>query len=139
MVLDPRDLARKAARLQRGSDAALEIFRDGQRTTVHVAIQAWREGQPPVLNDAAPREVGLKLSPGPRGGVLVGAIDPMGSAADSGLQKGDVILQAQAQPVKDPDQVLQVLQAVSASRREFAALLVERDGEQTWIPLAVPK
>jgi serine protease Do len=138
-VLDPRDLARKAARLQSGTDAALEIFRDGQRMTVHVAVQAWPEGRPPVLNDAGPSNLGLQLAPGPHGGALVNAIDPMGSAADSGLQKGDVIIQVQAQPVTDPEQALQVLQAASANRRDFAAILVDRGGEQTWIPLAVPK
>jgi hypothetical protein len=48
-------------------------------------------------------------------------------------------VQVQAQPVTDPAQALQVLQTVSDSRRAFAAILVDRGGELTWIPLAVPQ
>ena len=37
-VLDPRDLARKAAQTPIGSDATLEIYRAGERKIVHVTI-----------------------------------------------------------------------------------------------------
>ena len=61
-VLDPRDLARQAARMPPGSDVALEIFRDGKRFAVHVPVQAWPDGTPPVLHDAPPGNLGLDLA-----------------------------------------------------------------------------
>ena len=92
-VLDPRDLARKAARIPPGTDVVLEIFRDGKQFAVHVPMQAWPEGKPPVLRDAPPQSLGLELAAGPKGDVLVAAVDPSGSAADSDIRKGDIIVQ----------------------------------------------
>jgi serine protease Do len=138
-VLDPRDLARKAAKMSRGSDAALEIFRSGKRFVVHVPVQVWPEGTPPVLRQGSPAQLGLDLSSGANGAVVVAAIDPKGSAADSDIRKGDVIVQIQAQQVADPDQALDVLKSVAAEKHAFAAVLVERGGQRTWIPLALPE
>jgi serine protease Do len=137
-ITDPRDLARKAAQAPIGSDAALEIFRDGQRSVVHVPIQAWPEGKQPQISDAGPQSLGLELAAGPRGGVLVASVDPTGSAASSGVQKGDIIVQIQARPVSDPGQALRMLKALSPDKHGYAAVLVERAGQRTWIPLAVP-
>jgi serine protease Do len=138
-VLDPRDLARQAARIPAGSDVALEIFRDGKRFAVHVPVQAWPDGMPPVLHDALPGNLGLELAAVPKGGVLVAGVDPKGSAAGSDIRKGDIIVQIQAQPVSDPDEALQTLQSMSAGKRAYAAVLVDRDGQRTWIPVALPE
>ncbi len=138
-VSDPRDLARKAAQAPIGSDAALEIFHDGQRSVVHVPVQAWPEGKLPVISDIAPRSLGLGLTTGPRGGVLVASIDPTGSAASSSLQKGDIIVRVQALAVSDPDQALRMLTTLSHDKRAYAAVLAERGGQRTWIPLALPE
>ncbi|WP_428488190.1 trypsin-like peptidase domain-containing protein [Rhodopila sp.] len=138
-ISDPRDLARKVAQAPIGGDAFLDIFRDGARQVVHVAIQGWPEGRPPVLRETSPSSFGLQLAPASKDGVLVSAVDPTGSAADSGIQKGDVILQVQQQPVSDPDQALRVLQATRTNKRAFTALLVERHKQRTWIAIAVPE
>jgi serine protease Do len=138
-VLDPRDLARQAARMPAGSDVALEIFRDGKRFAVHVPVQAWPDGMPPVLHDAPPGNLGLELAAAPNGGVVVAAVDPKGSAADSDIRKGDIIVQIQAQPVTGPDQVLQTLRSLSAGKRPYAAVLLEHDGQRSWVPVALPE
>ena len=62
-----------------------------------------------------------------------------GTASDSGIQKGDVILQIQQEVVTDPSQALRLLQVQTALKREFASVLVLRDGKSTWIPVAVPE
>jgi serine protease Do len=137
-VLDPRDLARKAARTPIGSDAALAIWRGRVQQTIHVKIQAWPEAKPHLISELAPKAVGLQLASAPQGGVMVSSVDPSGSAADSGIEKGDVILQIQQEPISDPDRALHILRALSAQKRGYAIMLIIRNGNQTWIPIAIP-
>ena len=142
VVTDPRDLARQAARAPIGSDAALEICRGSERETVHVTIQAWPETKPVVLNDDNQRTLGLDLDAGQGTNgqpiVRVASVDPNGTAANSGIQKDDVIVQVQQTVVTKPDEAFRILQAQSALKHHFAAVLVERNGKMTWMPLGVP-
>ena len=140
-ILDPRDLARRAARARIHSEAALEIFRGGMREVVHVMIHAWPETKSPVPRETVAQPLGLQLASRPRDGapgVIVAFVDPTGTAADSGLQKGDIILQVQHEPVSDPAEAMRSLLAQSHQKRRFAIVLVERDKKQTWIPISVP-
>jgi serine protease Do len=90
-----------------------------------------------------PKILGLQFtaadgSEGKSGRVAVAAIDPAGSAADSGLQAGDIILRVQQQSVSSPEQAQAALQARTEARQPFAAVLVQRDDKPTWIPIALP-
>jgi S1-C subfamily serine protease len=120
----------------------LEICRGGVRETVHVTIQAWPDAPPLVLNNDGPRTLGLELSGG-RGAndrpiVKVASVDPNGTAADSGIQKDDIIVEVQQTPVSEPDQALRIFWARSSLKHHFAAVLVDRRGKLSWMPLAVP-
>jgi serine protease Do len=140
-VVDPRDLARKVARSPIGSDAELEILRGDHDEAVHVAIQALPEAKPIVLEDQ-PRMLGLGLTAEQQndGGrvVKVASVDPNGTAASSGIQNGDTLVEVQQTPVSEPDQALRVLRDVSSGNRHFAAVLVRHDKTLTWLALAVP-
>ncbi|MEE9344732.1 MAG: DegQ family serine endoprotease [Methylococcales bacterium] len=59
----------------------------------------------------------------PRGGSLIHQVKP-GPAADSGLRRGDVILQVQYQDVEDAKQLKQLIEAVDSGRP--VAILVQR-------------
>jgi serine protease Do len=141
-VLDPRDLARKAAMAPVGGDAALEICRGGAMETEHVTIQEWPEATPIVLSGDGRRELGLELATRheANGGsiVTVSSVEPTGTAADSGILKDDVIVQVQQTPVADADQALRVFGAKSSLKHHIAAVLVNRGGKFSWISLAVP-
>jgi serine protease Do len=141
-VWDPRDLARKAARAPIGSDAVLQIDRGGVQETVHVTIQAWPEAKIPAAPEGMHKKLGLDLIGEQRDGgkalVVVSAVDPTGTAADSGIQKGDIILEVQRVPVTAPDQALRVFQAQSFVNHPYAAVLVERDNKRSWMPMALP-
>jgi serine protease Do len=142
-VLDPRDLARAAARTPIGSDVPLEICRRGAKEIVNVTIHAWPEAKPGVLNNDGPPNLGLKLASAhdDKGQpiVTVASVDPTGTAADSGIQKGDIIVEAQQTPVFDPDQALRIFLAQSRLKHHFAAVLVEHDKKLSWISLAIPE
>jgi serine protease Do len=144
VVLDPRDLARKAGRAGIGSTASLGICRSGTIMSVNVPILPY-EMRPAATQQPGPppKILGLQFtaadgSEGKSGRVAVAAIDPAGSAADSGLQAGDIILRVQQQSVSSPEQAQAALQARTEARQPFAAVLVQRDDKPTWIPIALP-
>ncbi len=142
-VLDPRGLARMAVRSPIGSDAALVITRHGTMETVHVTLQAIPEGVPPVLDNDGPRTLGLELVSVPQDDgdrmVRVDSVDPAGTAASSGIQKGDMILEVQQTPVSEPGQALRVFWAQSSLKQRFAAVLVQHQKKLAWMSLAIPE
>ena len=142
-ILDPRDLARKAAMSPIGSDVALELYRGGATETAQVTIQAWPEAKPIILDNEGPRTLGLGLAAatGENGQpiVTVASVAPSGTAADSKIQKGDIIIEVQQTPVSEPDQALHIFSAQSRVKHRFAAVLVERDKKRMWISLLVPE
>ena len=90
-IWDPRDLARKAAWAPIGSDAAIEICRNGVHKTVHVMIHEWPEDKPSQPRDNEPKALGLELASAvdeaDKPIVKVAAVDPAGTAADGGLER----------------------------------------------------
>jgi serine protease Do len=67
----------------------------------------------------------LSLPAGARG-VVIGSVDPNSDAADKGLQRGDLILSVNQQPVTTPAQVQAAVDAAKRSGRTNALLLVKR-------------
>ena len=67
----------------------------------------------------------LNLPAGARG-VVIGSVDPNSDAADKGLQRGDLILSVNQQPVTTPAQVQAAVDAAKRSGRTNALLLVKR-------------
>jgi len=142
-LLDPRDLARKAARVPIGGDAVLEVCRAGVLETVHVTIQAWPEAEKITLENDVQRTLGLDLT-NRRGGngqpvVAVASVAATGTAADSGIQKDDIIVEVQQTPVSDSDEAMRIFGTQSLMKRHFAAVLVEHESKLSWMSVAVPE
>jgi serine protease Do len=142
-VLDPRDLARKAARVSIGGDAVLEVCRAGVLETVHVTIQAWPEAEKIKLENDVQRTLGLDLTnrQGNNGQpiVAVASVASTGTAADSGIQKDDIIVEVQQTPVSNSDQAMRIFGTQSSMKRHFAAVLVEHESKLSWMSVAVPE
>jgi serine protease Do len=144
VVIDPRDLARKAAEADIGSQATLELFRSGAMIKVNETIMAVEARKQTQAAATLPKIIGLQFTAVPTaasgqpGGVMIEAVDPSGSAADSGLRKGDIISRVVQQDVSTPEQALAALQGRAAARHAYAAVLVRRDDKETWIPIALP-
>jgi S1-C subfamily serine protease len=123
------------------SDAVLEIYRAGVCQTTHGTIQSWPETKP-AIGPGPQRKLGLELVSGRRpsgeSAMTVGSVDPAGTAADSGIQKDDIILEVQQGPVSDPEQAARLFEARSRAEHRFAAVLVDGAGKPSWIPVAVP-
>ena len=72
----------------------------------------------------------LALAPG-KGGAVVTSLDPRGSAAQDGMQQGDVILSVNGRTTTTVDQVSQALDQVPSGTR--ARILVLREGRETMV------
>jgi serine protease Do len=59
-------------------------------------------------------------------GVIITGVDPNGDAADQGLQRGDLIISVNNQPVTNPAQVIAGVDAARKAGRSSVLLLVKR-------------
>jgi serine protease Do len=81
-IMDPRDLARKAAWAPIGSDAAIEICRHGAHQVVHVTIHEWLEDSqllPRRYAESAWFELASARGAKNEPVVMVASVDPAGT------------------------------------------------------------
>jgi serine protease Do len=135
-----------------GARVPLEIIRGGKRATVYVqvaerpteeALTKIAGGSPTEGNTgsavATPqRALGLSLAPltpdlgraanlpSTARGVIITAVDPNSNAGEQGLQRGDLIVSVNNQPVTSPAQVIATVDAARKAGRSSVLLLIQR-------------
>jgi serine protease Do len=136
-----------------GTRIPLEIVRGGKRATVTVqvgerpteeALAKLSGGNSSTQGDNTPaptvpqRALGLSLAPVtpelaraanlPAGvhGVIITSVDPNADAAEQGLQRGDLIVSVNNQPVISPAQVIAAVDVARKAGRSSVLLLVKR-------------
>ena len=135
----------RVSALPPGSNARLQIWRDGKQQEVNVALgeapetSAKNEGQGEnsggILSGVQVQELTpdvaqqLKL-PGGTHGVVITSVDPSSSAAAAGLQQGMVIQEVNHKPVSN---VQQYRQAIQAAGDQTVLLLVNQGGVTNFI------
>jgi serine protease Do len=148
-VKDSRDLARKVAALAPGSSAELDILRNGESKTLTVTLGELpnrkqanagnRETQPA----SGSPHVGLKLAPanevaGSGGkGVVVTAVDPEGSAAEHGIQSGDVIVDVGGRTVGNASDVRKALSEAKSQGKRAVLMRVKTADSVKFIALPI--
>jgi serine protease Do len=137
-----------------GSRVPLEIIRGGRHATVTVAVgerpteeqlakisggDTGGQGGAVGGSAVAPQKaLGLSLAPltpelgraanlpPTARGVIITAVDPNASAAEQGLQRGDLIVSINNQPVTSPAQIVAAVDAARRAGRSSVLLLVKR-------------
>jgi serine protease Do len=140
-----------------GSKTPLEIIRGGRHATVYVTV-AQRPTEEALAklsggstesdsgtlatSQAPQRALGLSLTPltpelaraaslpANARGVLITAVDPNANAAERGLQRGDLIVSINNQPVTTPAQVIAAVDATRKAGRTSVLLFVRRGATQ---------
>ncbi|MGD0431520.1 MAG: Do family serine endopeptidase [Acetobacteraceae bacterium] len=151
-IKDPRDLAMDVANTADGSSAKLTILRNGNESSVDVAIaqqpvqQASRQSDDsdsaPVgmaltsLTQDAQQQLGLGSSVK---GAVVAQVTPGSKAEESGVQSGDVIVRVGNQVVTSPSDVVAKIHAAEHDKKEAVPLLVMRDGTTYYLALQLGK
>src|SRR2546423_4734381 len=146
-VNDANDLRNLVAATQPGSDATLTVVRDGREQELKVTLGELSENGNDAGEDNGGSEgqseggkLGVEVAPltpelaqrlrlpEDRQGLVITNVDPTGPASDASLQQGDLIEQANRQPVKTIEDLRAAIQ--SAGERPLL-LLVTRPGEGT--------
>jgi len=144
-----RDLARRIAALGPGKTVDLTYQRSGAEKTVKLKLGALPDEQEARADDEnfserGPELSGLGIEVVPatevrgagREGLLVTDLDPSGPAAQKGLRRGDVIVEAGGQPVSSRRDLAAALEAARKDGRRSVLLRVKSaDGAKF---LAVP-
>jgi serine protease Do len=156
-INSPRDLSRAVASTRAGSSQPMQVWRDGQMTTLNTTIalasaeQGEKDGKAGKSGGSArgeQQQLGLRLAPlndqaresldvpDNVNGVVIVSVDPNGPAADIGLQPGDVISRVDNKTVKTPSDVANAVKNVQKSGRKSVAMLINRQGTEQFV--AVP-
>jgi S1-C subfamily serine protease len=148
-VGDANELRNLVAAAQPGTDATLTIVRDGREQQLKVTLgelsgstggAGEENGGGGAQGQSEGGKLGLELSPltpelaqrlrlsEDKQGLVVTNVDPSGPGADAGLQQGDLIEQANRQPVKS---IEDLRAAIQSAGDHPLLLLVTRPGEGT--------
>lgn len=151
-IASARALPRLVAQQPAGQRVSMTLLRDGQTQDVTVAIgrrgetggvtgSASPNPQPGGDAPAASRRLGVAIAPiddtlrrrfgldQQQSGLLVQRVEPGSPAAEDGLRAGDVIVEANGQPVGQPADIGRQWQEALAANRPF--LMRVRRGEQS--------
>jgi serine protease Do len=148
-----RDLTKRVADTDPGTDTDVVVWRHGEQMTVGVEIgqlpgedqvvaaaQQQPEDQTPKLGVALARltpdarqSMGL---PDDLQGAVVTDVQLGSAAGEKGLQRGDVILEANHQKVTEPKSVADAVRAAAARGDQSILLLIQREGQDRFV--AVP-
>ena len=157
-IEDLRDLTSAVADTAAGTEADVVVWRDGSEKTIKVEIgQMPGQDQMAALSgDEQPQEsdapkLGLMLSqltsearqqfelPENAEGVLVTDVQPGSPAAEKGLQRGDVIVQADRKQVSDPKAVADAVREAADRGDETILLLVQREGQNRFVAVGLER
>ena len=159
-VDEMRDLPRLVADTAVDSAVRVVVFRKGKTQTLKVTIGLLDEGAlaQPAATTPEPEEapavtnleaVGMSLRPlssaarkefgiaDDISGVLVSEIAPDGSAAEKGIQPGDVIVEVGQEPVTAPAEVEARVKEAASAGRKSVLFLIESQGDLRFVPLAI--
>ena len=160
-VRSSSELTRNVAVIPPGGKAQLTILRGGEKKEITVTVvqrpeeellargelEPEGEGEAPAVS-RTPKEakLGIKLAEltperarqlGIEGtaGVLVSDVSADGPAARAGIQRGDIILEVNRQPVGRPGQVVELVRKMKTG--QVAMLRLQRGKTATFIPVRI--
>jgi serine protease Do len=128
-----------------GTDAKIEVWREGASKMLNVRVEEFKEETQKVANRPAEEpakadKLGLSVRPlgaeerknaATEGYLLVEDVD--GPAAQAGVRPGDVILGVNGKPVKSVAE----LRNATANAQKTVAILLERAGTQHFVPIRI--
>jgi len=150
LVNDSNAFRNHVASTQPGTSITLTVLRDGQEQEL-TATLGERPGTGSAKSDAQDGAKGSKLGvsvepltpelaaqlhlAADTKGLVVRDVDPESAAADAGIQRGDVILAFNRQPVSSIDQLRAAMQGASGHP---VAMLISRGGNSVYVTVRLP-
>ncbi len=142
-INDPRDLARKVGDRRAKDEANIEYWRDGRRAEIRVTLGTLPDQKPDAAvvgqnDNPNAGGVGLMLTQGPRGEVVVADVQDNSPAEKAGLARGDRLVEVDRKKIKRAEDVVAAVRAARKEHREAIALFVERQGTPLYLALPLP-
>ncbi|MFH1090213.1 MAG: DegQ family serine endoprotease [Pseudomonadota bacterium] len=131
-IKEVNDLPRQVADTEVGREVEVVLIREGQEKSLKVvigemqekiAVQAQAGDLGLKVEELAPEEAARMGLPGP-GGVIITGFEEDSPAAESGLARGDMILEINREPIKSMSDYKQAVQKLNQG--EVVLLLVRR-------------
>ncbi len=151
-----RSLPRIVAETTIGETVSLKYWREGKEGTTEVSVGELEKAEEEGLLDketsaeasivkVEPLNIGIMPLtdeerndynvPGDVDGVMIADVPDMSSAADKGLAVGDVIVEVNQQPIKAPQDMIDIVKAASEAKRNSVLLLINREGDVRFVAL----
>jgi serine protease Do len=153
-----RALTRAVGDTEAGTKTKVVVWRDGSERTLEVEIaQMPTEDQVMAMagdqaeEAAATPKLGVMLAeltpetreeldlPADALGVVIADVQPGSPAAEKGLQRGDLIIEADRKPMSDPAMVAEAVRTAAERGDEAILLLVKRDGQDRFVALELER
>jgi serine protease Do len=143
-VKDARQLQLAVADAPVGKQVTVEIYRDGKQQKVTVVLASSDSSAALKPRSVAPQEgwLGLTVEELPQNkrvaglsGVIVAGVEPESVAAESGIQRGDVIVSVNQRRVTNLKEYGAAMKQAEA--RGSVALLVKRGGQSIYFALKI--
>ncbi len=146
VVRDYHELPRMVASVPPGEKVTFKISREGKEETITAVIAELKEEETAVQPteeiqkqlgvslQAVTPEIAVELGMKKPEGVVVTNVEPGGAAAESGIQRGDVILEVDRRPVNS---VREFNEAVRKADRTLL-LLLYRNGATFYVSIKIP-
>lgn len=158
-IKEMKMLPRIVAEHDIGSTASMTYWRDGKEYTTKVVIGELEKAEEEGLLASAPKSEGtgvevdsvgftLKpmedalrdeyLIPNTVDGVVISKVDPMSEAGKKGLIEGNVIVEINQQTVKEPQEIIDVIEKARSNARKSVLLLINDQGNVKFVALRLP-
>jgi serine protease Do len=143
-IRDPRQLQLVVADTPVGQKAEVEIFRDGRSQKLYITLGNSDSASALKPRSAEPQTgwFGLTVEELPANmrmsglsGVIVTAVDPEGMAAESGIQRGDIIISVNQKKVAGLADYARAMK--EAERKGSVALLIKRGDANIYFALKI--
>jgi serine protease Do len=147
-ISDSYELRLRISQTAPGTSVKLDVYRNGQKQEITTTLgefpektqtaQSSESGESPALEGVQVENLTsdiaqqLNLPPGTRG-VIITRVDPNSAAADTGLQRGDIIQEVNRKPVNN---VEQFRTAVRGAANQPLLLLINRGGNTSYIVIS---
>lgn len=141
-VKDYHELPRMVATMPPGDKVLFRVLRDGKEITVPALIGELKDEEVVKPSEEVQNQLGISIQPvtpeiaaelgiKKAEGVVVTNVDPGGLAAEAGIQRGDVIIELDRNPVNSPDGFNEALKKTGKS----LLLLIYRGGSTFYVTI----
>jgi serine protease Do len=164
-IKESRDLPKIVAAAPVGKDVEIVVIRQGKQITKTLKLGRLEDNEKQASLGAKHGDAGKQAIDGPvekalgmefssltdemrqkfaiknnvAGGVVITGVDPDSAAADKHVQAGDVVVEINQEPVKEPADIAKKLQALKGTGKKSALLLVANgQGEVRFVALGLP-